>query len=334
MLGALVLLTQLASAEPQLRGPHTESEQEALAFRDLVEEMGFEPLVMRSYQHGSGWEYRVWVSGFDSADAAREAARVLAERGGRGVDVMIEGRATERPLPAPLAELPSAVEVRSRVARALGGASGGLQQLRDAKSLLFSFSRTLPEAGIKAKHRLLRAASYQRLEISQLTEVGSDLLAIRGPQGDWFREKEGMKPVAADQMDALFERVGPETIYAGILALPQLLLEDLEYLELQVVGQEVVDFRNAIRLESQTRHGKMVLLVEVGSWLPRSLAFYTEGGRSQRVFVGWRAVESNLVLPGLMEVRREGQLLDRIYLDKIQLSPAHSASEFSPPEMP
>jgi len=332
--GVVFLSVGLASAGPQLRGPATENEREAQAFRDLAHALGLETRVQRTYQHGLGWEYSVWVSGFDSEEGARAVADHLAERGGRGVDVLVGGGMSERPLPEPLAELPEAGELRSRVARALGGRGGGRARLREAESLKMVFTRILPKAGVNVRHRLLRAANFRSLEVEQMTNAGPDFLAIRGPSGDWLREQDELVPVGSARMDELFERMSPEGLYASVLDLPGLLLDDVDYQGLRVVGQEIVDYRNAIRLESQGRHGKIVLLVEVGSWLPRSLGFHTDGGRTQRLFVGWRAIESNLILPGVMEVHREGQIIDRIHLDEIQLSPTLSSTDFSLPEMP
>jgi len=68
--------------------------------------------------------------------------------------------------------------------------------------------------------------------------------------------------------------------------------------------------------------------------LPRSISYDFDGGHTQTVFVGWKAVAGNLILPSVMEVRKDGLLLDSVRVQEIQLTPTLSPDDFSPPEMP
>ena len=318
--------------EHQIRGPLMESEREAAHLEGVAENLGMDARIVRTYQHGRGWQYSVWVSGFAGQQEAETAAKLLAERGGKGVSVFGGARAIDRPLPPPLTELPSVTEVVARVVRALGGKHAGRRVLAAPEGLLFSFSRRLPEAGVVAEHRLIRVGDYLRLEINHAKEDVEGLVAVRGPKGDWVLRGGELKPVSRSVFDSTIRKVIPETIYRTLLALPDVL--SVDYQDFEVTGQEVVDYRNALRLESKTRHGRMTMLVEVGAWLPRSISYDFDGGHTQTVFVGWKAVAANLILPGVMEVRKNGVLLDSVRVQEIQLSPSFSPDDFSPPEMP
>ena len=322
-----------ASAEEhQLRGPLMESERAATRLEGVAESMGMDARIVRTYQHGRGWQYSVWVSGFPGKDEAEDGAKRLAERGGKGVTVFGGAQAAKRPLPPPMDVLPPVSEILARVVRALGGQNAGRRHLASTEGLLFSFSRRLPVVGVVAEHRLLRVGEYLRLEINHAADAVEALTAVRGPKGDWILRGSELTPVGGAVFDATVEKVAPETIYRPLLALPDLLVADDQ--DFEVTGQEVVDYRNAIRLESKTRHGRMTMLVEVGSWLPRSISYDFDGGHTQTVFVGWKAVAGNLILPSVMEVRKDGLLLDSVRVQEIQLSPTLSPDDFSPPEMP
>lgn len=330
----IALLVATFASEPQLRSPLTQNEAEAQSALTIAREMGWEARLLKNYQHGLGWQYSVRVRGFQSVDEAQAAGKIFAEKSGRGVDLVLEGAVGERELLSPLPVLPAAQDFRMRVARALGGRQGGLLQLNGAQSLSFSYSRSLPENDVFARHQYGRSAGYFRCSVSQPADPEKDFLVLRGPQGDWVNESGGLRPMGKAQMDEVLENFGPQAVYASVLALPQLLLDDPDYLSLRVTGQELIDFRNAIRMESTNRHGKIILWAEAGSGLPISWAFHSEAGVVQWIFGGWRAVESNLILPTNVEVYGGGRFLDQIRLEEIDLSPAFSADFFSLPEMP
>ena len=132
----------------------------------------------------------------------------------------------------------------------------------------------------------------------------------------------------------LMEDSVPASLYTSSLMLPSLIVGDEDYAGLEVVGQEVVDRRNAIRMQSSSRHGRLELLVDAETWLPRSISFWSDAGMTQRLFLGWRAVESNLVLPEVVEIWGGADLWERIRLEKINLSPGFSDADFSVTEMP
>ena len=108
----------LGVAQPQLRGPVMLTQQEALEFRREALALDLEARVERSYQHDSGWEYRVWIGGLESRGAADLSAERLAGRTGHGVTVVDEGEEGHAVLPEPLQELPSSEEVQKRMLRA------------------------------------------------------------------------------------------------------------------------------------------------------------------------------------------------------------------------
>jgi len=331
----LLSFVSVASAEEhQIRGPLMGSEREATRLEAVAEALSMDARIVRSYQHGRGWQYSVWVGGFSGQEEAEKAAKILAERGGKGVSVFGGTQVMERPLPPPLAELPPVSEVLARVVRALGGKDAGRRLLLSSEGLLFAFSRRLPEVGVVAEHRLMRVGEYLRLEINHAKEDVEGLVAVRGPKGDWISRGGELTPVSGTVFDTTVRKVTPETIYRTLLSLPEQLAVGMENQDFEVTGQEVVDYRNALRLESKTRHGRMTMLVEVGAWLPRSISYDFDGGHTQTVFVGWKAVAANLILPGVMEIRKNGVLLDSVRVQEIQLSPSFSPDDFSPPEMP
>jgi hypothetical protein len=315
------------SAEPQLRSPLTQNEELAQNTLRVAGDLNLNARLHKSYQHGLGWQYSVWIRGFLSEEAANSAAALLAENTGRGVDVLLADRAEQVQWLAPLAVLPSAENLRLRVVRALGGVNGGLQRLQQAESLSFSYFRHIPREKVKANHRLDRSAGFVRGEIIQP-------LFLRGPLGNWLTQGGVVRPAPASQIAFLEGEAAPESVYAGLLGMPALLSENLDYRDLRVVGQQLIDFRNAVRMEGEFHHEKVVLWVEASSALPISWEFHTEAGVVQLVFVGWRAVDSNLILPELMEVYGDGEFLDRIRLQEIELFPLFSTDSFSVPEMP
>jgi hypothetical protein len=172
------------------------------------------------------------------------------------------------------------------------------------------------------------------VEIAQPAAPSRDVVFLHGPQGDWVKQGGVFRPVAANQFALLQEKLRPSAVYGGILAMPALLASDLDYGRLRVAGQELIDFRNAIRLEGESPHGKVILWVEASTALPISWQLDTVAGSNQWVFSDWRAIESNLILPVLMEVYGDGKFLDQIRLEEIGLSPVFSVDSFSVPEMP
>lgn len=328
------LLSVVLSAEPQLRSPLTQSEEVARNTLRAAGDLNLNARLHKSYQHGLGWQYSVWIRGFSSPEAAHAAGALLAEKTGRGVDVLLTDSGEKGQWLAPLPVLPSAENLRLRVVRSLGGVNGGLQRLERADSLSFGYFRTLPREKVEANHRFDRSAGFVRGEMTQPLFPERDWVFLRGPQGNWLIQGGVLRPAPAFRIESLQGTVAPESVYATVLGIPALLSDNSDYRGLRVVGQQWVDFRNAIRMEGEFHHEKVVLWVEASSALPISWEFHTDAGVVQLVFVGWRAVDSNLILPELMEVYGDGEFLDRIRLQEIELFPVFSADSFSVPEMP
>ena len=322
------------SAEPQLRSPLTQSEAIARNTLAIAEQLDLDAQIHKSYQHGQGWQYSVMIRGFSTSEGASAAGALLAEKTGRGVDLLLEDSGDRLDWLAPLSVLPSAENLRMRVVRALGGVDGGRTRLEKAKALSFAYSRRLPKQDLVANHRFDRFDEFYRAEIVQPATPNRDVVFLHGPQGDWVKQTGVFRPVAVSHFALVQEELSPATVYGGVLALPGLLTSDLDYGRLRVAGQELIDFRNAIRLEGASPHGKVVLWVEASTALPISWQLDTDAGSNQWVFLGWRAVESNLILPVLMEVYGDGKFLDQIHLEEIDLSPVFSVDSFSVPEMP
>jgi hypothetical protein len=322
------------STEPQLRSPLTQSEAVARDTLAIAEQLDLEAQIHKSYQHGLGWQYSVSIRGFSTSEEASAAAVLLAEKTGRGVDLLLDDSDSRLGWLTPLPVLPSAENLRMRVVRALGGVDGGRHRLEKAKSLSFVYSRRLPKQDLVANHRFDRFDDFYRAEIAQPATPSRDVVFLHGPQGDWVKQGGVFRPVAANHFALLQEKLRPSAVYGGILAMPALLASDLDYGRLRVAGQELIDFRNAIRLEGESPHGKVILWVEASTALPISWQLDTVAGSNQWVFSDWRAIESNLILPVLMEVYGDGKFLDQIRLEEIGLFPVFSVDSFSVPELP
>ena len=331
LLGGLVL----GIAQPQLRGPVMQSESEAQAFRRAAVALNLQARVERSHQHGTGWEYRVWVDDLGSIGAAEAAAIRLAEKTGLGVAVFQEGEEGHLSLPPRIPELPSSSEVRKRMIRALGGEEGAHGVLARAEALDFVFTRTLGQQNAEVRHRFSRAKGRASLSVEVDEDDGfENWRVVSGPGGSWLQKSGVLSGLSSSGAQRLLVSARPEEVYRSSLQLPSLLLRDEDFQALEVVGQELVDRRNAVVLRSVSRHGEIEVLVDAETWLPRSISFLGDAGQTQRLFVGWRAVESQLVLPVVMETRKGGQLLERIRLDKLSLLPVFSEEDFSVQEIP
>lgn len=329
--GALVL----GVAQPQLRGPVMLTEEEAVAFRRAAGALSLDARIERSYQHGTGWEYRVWVEGLDSLSSAERAAERLAAKTGLGVAVFDEGQEGQGALPERLSELPSSSEVRRRMVRALGGESGAGEVLIEAEALELVFTRSLGQPSVEVRHRFARAKGREALSVEIQESSGlEDWRVVKGPSGAWLQKPEELIGLSSTGAVRLLSSSYPSEVYRPSLQLPALLVSDEDFRRLEVVGQQVVDRRNAILLRSVSRHGQIEMLVDAETWLPNSVSFVGDSGRTQRLFLGWRAVESHLVLPEVMETRIGGLLTERIRLDKLSLLPVFSEEDFSVKEIP
>ncbi|MEC7240316.1 MAG: hypothetical protein VXW32_03690 [Myxococcota bacterium] len=325
----------LGFAQPQLRGPVMLSQQEALEFRREALSLDLEARIERSYQHGTGWEYRVWVDGPQSRGEAELAAERLAARTGRGVAVFDEGEEGHSALPEPLQAVPSSEEVRKRMLRALGGDQGARQVLSQAESLELVFTRTLGQEAIQARHRFARAKGRQALTVEVDEGVGLEgWRVVSGPAGAWLQKAGALSGLSKAGANRLLASSHPAEVYRPSLQLPALLGRDEDFQRLQVVGQQLVERRNAVVLRSVSRHGQIEIVVDAETWLPSSISYVGKSGETQRLFLGWKAVESQLVLPVVMETRIGGLLSERIRLDKLSLLPLFSEQDFSVQEIP
>ena len=337
MTGGAGLLVGLALglAQPQLRGPALSRQVEAEALRSAAVALDLQARVERTYQHGSGWEFRVWIEGFETLAAAQSAAQRLAERTGQGLLIVDEENPGHRTLPPELSELPSSYEIRTRMLRALGGPSGALETLEGAEEVELVYTRTLGERGEPIRHHYARAKGREALTVDLGAAGGrGGWRLVSGPSGSWLQKREELVGVSSAGAGRLFRGARPEDVFGASLGLPERLLRDDDFQRLEVVGQQIVDRRNAILLKSVSRHGQLEVLVDAQTWRPHSISYWEDAGHTQRLFLGWRLVESQLLVPTTMETRNEGELLERIHLDKLSLRPLFSEEDFSVKEIP
>ena len=165
-----------------------QSESEAQAFRRAAVALNLQARVERSYQHGTGWEYRVWVDDLGSIGSAEVAAIRLAEKTGLGVAVFQEGEEGHLSLPPRIPELPSSSEVRKRMIRALGGEEGAHGVLARAEALDFVFTRTLGQQNAEVRHRFSRAKGRAALSVEvDVDDAGHILFGGSAPYAGWTR---------------------------------------------------------------------------------------------------------------------------------------------------
>ena len=319
---ALWLLVQLALAgEFYLEAPPVDARAEAVAIQDQAQVLGLDARVMRRYRHGSGWEFVVVVEGFDDRPGAEEAAQQLAEVSGQGIAVYrLEGSGAPRPdggTPAPELPpegLPEANELLQRTARSLGGAQGGQARLESAGSLRFRYERTVITASstLTAHHDWATRGGQARVTVDvQDGSVGADSTVAGGPQGYWMATTDGARDADPLRASQVLTDLSPMARLAWPLQFAGRLDDAGPY---RVARQEQVAGRACwvVVAVAPTPDQPARLWLDAVDGRPARVDFASDGGRVELNMSDWREPDTGVVVPHVVEVRRDGRLVERI----------------------
>lgn len=298
---------------------------------DLLEQaraLGLEPRVIRRYRHGSGWEFVVVVEGFDARAGAENAARRLAEQSGQGIAVYrLEGGAAAAPAqdiaaaPAPEASLPQADELLQRAARSLGGVQGGQARLEGAASLRVLYDRTVltADATVRARHDWASQGDQQRVSIEVADGApGVSSTVVHGPGGAWVQASGQVRDARPSDALEVLDTLSPMSRLAWPLQFAARLETAGPY---RVARQEEVGGRTCWVLVAITPTADQPtrLWLDLEDGRPARVDFATDGGRVELTLSDWREPDTGVVVPHVVEVRRDGRLVERIEVAELTL---------------
>ena len=318
----LWLVVSLAFADAfYLEAPPVDARVEAVALQEEARLLGMDARVTRRYRHGSGWEFVVVVEGFDERPGAEDAARRLAEQTGQGIAVYrleSTGRAptadVEPASPLPEASLPEAADLLQRASRSLGGVQGGQVRLESAESLWMQYDRTVltAEAQVKARHEWASRGDLRRVEVVVADgPPGVNSSFGTGPQGPWVRVDGKVSDAQADVVTEVLASLSPMARLAWPL---QFALRQQEVGPYRVARQEEVAGRTCWVLVALTPgpDDPTRLWLDVEEGRPVRVDFTTDGGRFELTLTDWREPDTGVVVPFVVEVRRDAHLVERI----------------------
>ncbi len=318
----LWLAVSLAYADAfYLEAPPVDARVEAVALQEEARLLGLEARVTRRYRHGSGWEFVVVVEGFEERPGAEDAARRLAEQTGQGIAVYrleSSGKPSapeaEPVSPPSEASLPDAGDLLQRAARSLGGVQGGQVRLESASSLWVQYDRTVftADANVRARHEWASRGDLHRVGVV-IAEGGTgvDSTLGAGPEGTWVLVDGKVADAQADPAREVLASLSPMARLAWPL---QFAVRQQEAGPYRVARQEEVGGRTCWVLvglkpgpDDPTR-----LWLDVEDGRPARVDFATDGGRFELTLSDWREPDTGVVVPYVVEVRRDGHLVERI----------------------
>jgi hypothetical protein len=339
---SLLLCIRLATAGGfYLEAPPVDARAEAAELQSLAEELGLEARVMRRYRHGSGWEFVVVAEGFEQRAEAERAAQRLAELSGQGIAVYrLEGGDAEpsteslNPVDAATYGIPEAADLLKRAARAVGGTQGGQARLDDANAIRFRYTRTImtPEATVAARHEWVSVGDSRRVEIEVLEDSpGISSWVLSGPSENWVVVDDEWRQALPAQSLGISMELSPMTRLAWPL---QFAVRSLEAGPYRVARQELVSGKSCWVLVAMTLLPDQPsrIWLEADSGRPARVDFATEAGRVELTLLDWREPDTGVVVPFLMELRRDGALVERIEVHELTLEPALNGDLFFKPE--
>lgn len=312
-----------------LEAPPVNGRAAAVELQTDAQALGYEARVMRRYRHGSGWEFVVVVEGFGDREAAELAAGRLAESSGQGIAVY-RLEASEIAVPGgdpppeapPVAGLPDAAVLLQRAARSLGGVQGGQARLHGTSSLRFRYSRALmtPEATLTADHDWIAQGEARRVGIDVVDGGAgtSSVIGMGGPDDAWVAVGGEIRDALPGPTGALLLDLSP----LARLAWPLQFASSLEDLgAYRVARQEDVAGRSCWALIAivPEPHQPARIWLDVEHGRPARVDFATEAGRVELTLADWREPDTGVVVPYLVELRRDGLLVERVEVAELTL---------------
>ena len=339
----LLFMASAFAGDLYLESPTQSTRAEAQELRRLAESEGLEARLVRRYASGTGWEYVVVVEDVADQAAAEEAAARWAEAGGEGISIFLEegdegvllqGGESEVVAPAvqesQTGSMLDAELVLRHAVRAVGGNQGGAAALSRAPALRFSYTRVVVSGDerIEARHELLRSADGERLSITSV-EGAVDSVTLVHPEGAWV--VAGDEPVERDlaRTREVLAGFGPEELLAYPLEFATLVDGEPSYGLLRTA--ESSDSAYVLGYGGPEVGGAMELEVDAESWHVRGVRYTTDAGEVDYAFTDWREIDTGLVVPFEVELRRDGVLVDRLIVEELSVLDALSEGSLELP---
>ena len=340
MLTWLVLLLSGAAfagdADYYFEGPAMDSRRDATKMSRVAEDMGLQSRVVRRFARGSGWRFVLIVEGFDAETSATEAALSVASDVGSSMVVyqVGDGQATRvaEVLPAEGVEpQPGAggteVVVEDVLERAVVAHGGNPHPVRATDTLLFQFTRELP-SGLRAEHTVARRGQETYVEVDIKRGEGKSSKAWILDGGAWL-SVEGGEP---EPQDATWAREQLHTFLPeAVLGLPVGMGEALdtrrELRELYADGTARSGDVQCLVLkyDGDQVSAPLGLFLDEGSLLIRRVV----SGVDARNYDDYRSVRSGVMAPFDVQVTQEGEMVDHIQVQNLDLDPELDEAWFS-----
>ena len=336
-------------------GP-SDSRSDATALLDGLGS-GVEGRVVRSFERGVGWTYRVVVDDIAELGAARAVASTLARDGRPGsvleseggesrlVEVVPVGAPSAAAAPtrlapsaaaaasAPSERRPDVDSVLRAAVRAHGGEDGGLVFLHDQPAVRFAFERTVTLDGVvlRTRNTFSRQGESLRLDVEILEGEGKDSVTVLSREGGAWVRADG---VAVEREVArtreVLQRFSPEVMLAMPLGLPQDVDTGASWRGLEVQAAGADDAGSLVVGPAEARDEGL----SSANFDPRDHTLQRvvwQGGAGTVVFsyADYRKVERRLVVPFEARVTRDGQQVELVTVTEFSLEPVFTPEFFA-----
>jgi hypothetical protein len=341
---AFVLAAWLATAADYYleAGPYT-TRAEASAAADALK--GPSPVrVVRRFRAGAGWEFVVRVGGFD--DEAEMRSYVNKAEGTRFASFERVGNSWRRLDGPPESAAPSAEELvavpgktlrtpallRAAV-KAHGGRDGGVSILELAPTVVFDYERKLAreDGRTVAKHHYVRQGDAVRLDVDVTAGEGVDSSTILAPdRRAWVSTDETSISRDPERTAEVLARFSPE----GLLAVPLGIPHDMETAgpwRLLASTAEIDGKRVIAKAEAPGDRGLVAAEFDLEDHLLRRLDWMLDSGPITYVFDDYRTVADGLVVPFHYEVLRNGEPVESMTVQELEIGKALPADTFAIP---
>lgn len=312
--------------------------------------------VIRRYARGTGWSYFVVIDGLADLDAARKAAQGLAgpdqpatvvlrdDQGAHALEIVTvadigagdqsgEASAEKRRKTAD----DGTAAVLEGAVKAHGGRGEGLERLAHASALRFVFQRTVPaDGGLLVAHNVfVREGEAVRLEVSISQGPGKNSVTAIGPDGKaWVSADGAVLSRDTSRTREVLDRFSPEAVLAVPLGLP----DDVETAEawrnLHLVGPVVEDGvnRTVVAPREEGKGGLVSAAFDPQSHTLSRVTWSAEAGQITFRYDDYRRIDKHLVLPFHARVERDGQLVEEVTVESLDLDLPVDLSLFAPPK--
>lgn len=312
--------------------------------------------VVRRYARGAGWSYFVVIDGLADLDAARAAAGKLAGPEAPATVILHDGKETrEIEIVTALVQnkaTPRDEESGSRKRRtpddgtadllaaavkAHGGRGDGLERLSQAEALRFVFQRTVPaDGGLLVAHNVfLRQGESVRLEVVVTQGAGKSSVSAVGPGSEaWVQADQSVVSRDPNRTREVLGRFSPEAVLAVPLGLP----DDVETAEawrnLHLVGEVTEDgvVRTVLAPREEGKGGLVSAAFDPEQHTLSRVTWRAEAGQITFRYDDYRRIDKHLILPFHARVERDGQLVEEVSVEVLELDVPVDAALFSAPK--